>query len=255
MTAAACWQSGTTQRLSAGISACTAVSRFSASRTGMRIPLSLLPLHRDRLSLIPVPSGTMMSAGRLPERCPAGRLYGRTGCRRSLTGLPAGWRLSWTCGGRFRDAVCRMQGKGDVRPPPLPDREPFPCAGCTETREQLPGEFPLGLYRELRVPGCPGRAAPDQRFRQSPGLDPANLGIDEIVGIRARTIRGSAGLQAVAGSLQEIALSSDPLDVDVYFEKPVAFSLNFDGTVAPVGLSGHGQEDGSHRECKGRAGR
>lgn len=65
-----------------------------------------------------------------------------------------------------------------------------------------------------------------------------NLGMEEIVGIRARTIRGNAGLQAVGGNLQEIALSSIPLDVDVLFEKPVAFALNFDGTVAPVGFSG-----------------
>jgi DNA repair protein NreA len=65
-----------------------------------------------------------------------------------------------------------------------------------------------------------------------------NLGMDEIVNLRARTIRGSAGLQKVGGSLQEIALSSIPLDVDVYFERPVSFSLNFDGTVAPVGFSG-----------------
>lgn len=65
-----------------------------------------------------------------------------------------------------------------------------------------------------------------------------NLGMEEIVSLRARTIRGSAGLQKVGGSLQEIALSSIPLDVDVYFEKPVSFSLNFDGTVAPVGFSG-----------------
>jgi DNA repair protein NreA len=65
-----------------------------------------------------------------------------------------------------------------------------------------------------------------------------NLGMDEIVGLRARTIRGSAGIHTVAGSLQEIALSANPLDVDVYFEKPVSFALNFDGTVAPVGLSG-----------------
>jgi hypothetical protein len=65
-----------------------------------------------------------------------------------------------------------------------------------------------------------------------------NLGMEEIVNLRARTIRGSAGLQKVGGSLQEIALSSIPLDVDVYFEKPVSFSLNFDGTVAPVGFSG-----------------
>ncbi len=65
-----------------------------------------------------------------------------------------------------------------------------------------------------------------------------NLGIEEIVNIRARAIRGSSSLPRIAGNLQEIALSSIPLDVDVAFEKPVAFSLNFDGTVAPVGLSG-----------------
>jgi len=65
-----------------------------------------------------------------------------------------------------------------------------------------------------------------------------NLGMEEIVGIRARTIRGNSFLPQFAGGLQEIALSSLPLDVDVAFEKPVAFSLNFDGTVAPVGFSG-----------------
>jgi hypothetical protein len=62
--------------------------------------------------------------------------------------------------------------------------------------------------------------------------------MEDIVGIRARTIRGSAGLKMVAGSLQEIALSSRPLDVDVAFERPVAFALDFDGTVAPVGFTG-----------------
>jgi hypothetical protein len=66
-----------------------------------------------------------------------------------------------------------------------------------------------------------------------------NLGIEEIVAIRARTIRGSSSLSRVAGSLQEIALSSIPLDVDVVFERPVLFSLDFDGTIAPVGFSGH----------------
>lgn len=65
-----------------------------------------------------------------------------------------------------------------------------------------------------------------------------NLGMEDIVGIRARTIRGSSSLSCVAGSLQEIALSSIPLDADVAFEKPVSFSLNFDGTVAPVGFFG-----------------
>ena len=65
-----------------------------------------------------------------------------------------------------------------------------------------------------------------------------NLGMEEIVGIRARTIRGNAGLHKIGGNLQEIALSSISLDVDIAFEKPIEFSLNFDGTVAPVGFSG-----------------
>ena len=65
-----------------------------------------------------------------------------------------------------------------------------------------------------------------------------NLGMEDIVGIRARTIRGNSALHAVSGNLQEIALSAVPLDVDVAFEKPVSFSLNFDGTVAPVGFAG-----------------
>jgi len=65
-----------------------------------------------------------------------------------------------------------------------------------------------------------------------------NLGIDEIVGIRARTIRGKSPARQFTGGLQEIALSAKPLDVDVAFTRPVAFSLAFDGTVAPVGLSG-----------------
>ena len=65
-----------------------------------------------------------------------------------------------------------------------------------------------------------------------------NLGIEDIVGIRARTIRGSATIDRFSGNLQEIALSSLPLDVDVAFERPVAFAMTFDGTVAPVGLTG-----------------
>jgi DNA repair protein NreA len=65
-----------------------------------------------------------------------------------------------------------------------------------------------------------------------------NLGIEDIVGIRARTIRGSSPVHRFTDTLQEIALSSRPLDVDVAFEKPVTFSMTFDGTVAPVGLSG-----------------
>lgn len=64
------------------------------------------------------------------------------------------------------------------------------------------------------------------------------LGIEEIVGLRARTIRGAGEAKDLSGSIQEIALSSKPLDVEVRFVKPVAFDLRFDGTIAPVGLTG-----------------
>ncbi len=64
------------------------------------------------------------------------------------------------------------------------------------------------------------------------------LSIDDIVGLRARTIRGTSAVARVVDNMQEIALSSRPLDVEVRFTKPVAVDVRFDGTVAPVGLSG-----------------
>lgn len=77
---------------------------------------------------------------------------------------------------------------------------------------------------------------------EDPDLPPLwmaqGLSIDDIVGIRARTIRGSARPDAVADQIQEIALSSRPLDIEAAFEHPVSFDLSFDGTVTPIGLSG-----------------
>jgi hypothetical protein len=64
------------------------------------------------------------------------------------------------------------------------------------------------------------------------------LAIDDIVGLRARTIRGAGEAKGLSESIQEIALSSKPLDVEVRFIKPVSFDLRFDGTIAPVGLTG-----------------
>jgi Uncharacterized conserved protein len=62
--------------------------------------------------------------------------------------------------------------------------------------------------------------------------------IEDIARIRAGTIRGMSVPDRFPGTLQEIALSSVPLDVEARFERPVAPDLMFDGTVAPVGLSG-----------------
>jgi len=60
--------------------------------------------------------------------------------------------------------------------------------------------------------------------------------IDEIVGVRSRTIRGNAvAASRGADAMQEIALSAVPIDVEVAFTRPVAFDLRFDGTIAPVG--------------------
>jgi len=66
--------------------------------------------------------------------------------------------------------------------------------------------------------------------------------IDDIVNVRAGTIRGNSRFSGrnplPDSSVQEIALSKKPLDVEVGFVKPVSLDLKFDGVLAPVGLSG-----------------
>ena len=171
-TAAEFWRLAMIPRRSAGISACTVVFRYSASRTVILMRLSLLPLHQDPWFLIPGLSGMMILAGRLGGWFRRGLLYGKTGCRRLSTGMPTGSPLSLTSGSQTRDAVRRVQGKRDVRASPVPYYEPFSCPGSEQAFQQLPGKLPLGLHRELRVSRCPGRAAPYQRYGQPPGLDP-----------------------------------------------------------------------------------
>ena len=65
-----------------------------------------------------------------------------------------------------------------------------------------------------------------------------NLSIDDIVGIRAQTIRGTTAPHRYEENLQEIALSGTPLGVETAFSRPVSFDLRFDGMVAPVGMTG-----------------
>lgn len=64
------------------------------------------------------------------------------------------------------------------------------------------------------------------------------LTLEEIVGIRAGTIRGRSPPGRRQESLREIALSARPLEVQVTFDRVPRFDLAFDGTVAPVGLTG-----------------
>ena len=66
-----------------------------------------------------------------------------------------------------------------------------------------------------------------------------NLTIEDIVGIRAQTIRGTTAPHRYEENLQEIARSSVPLGVETAFEKPVSFDLRFDGMVAPMGMTGN----------------
>ena len=136
----------------------------------------------------------------------------------------------------MRCAECK--GKGMCGLPRCPIMSRFHAQAAMKPSATYQGSSPsvfIGSYGYPDVRGGPllvnDSDNPTEWLRH-------NLGMDDIVGIRARTIRGSTGLQKVGGSLQEIALSSIPLDVDVMFEKPVAFALDFDGTVAPVGFTG-----------------
>ncbi len=66
----------------------------------------------------------------------------------------------------------------------------------------------------------------------------AGLSIDDIVTIRAQTIRGFSKKERYIDSLQDIALSSIPLNVETVFNKPISYDLKFDGMVTPVGMTG-----------------
>ena len=133
-------------------------------------------------------------------------------------------------------AECK--GKGMCGLPRCPITSRFYAQLAVKPASSYQGSSPsvfIGSYGYPEVRGGPllidDSDNPPEWLRQG-------LGIDDIVGIRARTIRGSSGIHHFSDNLQEIAISSDPVDVDVAFERPVAFSLTFDGTVAPVGLSG-----------------
>jgi hypothetical protein len=133
-------------------------------------------------------------------------------------------------------AVCK--GKGMCGLPHCPIVSRFHAQAALKPASTYHGSSPSVFIGSYGYPDIRGGPLLINDTDNPPDWIRHNLGIEEIVGIRARTIRGSSTLPRVADSLQEIAISSLPLDVDVTFEKPVAFSLDFDGTVAPVGLSG-----------------
>ena len=136
-------------------------------------------------------------------------------------------------------AVCK--GKGLCGLPACPITRRFHALKEVKPVSEYMGASPsvfVGSYGYPRVVGGPlminDSDNPLEWVRNS-------LSIDDIVGIRSRTIRGGKELDVKipdAEKIQEIALSEKPLDVEVAFTKPVQFNLSFDGTVAPVGMAG-----------------
>lgn len=138
-----------------------------------------------------------------------------------------------------RCAVCK--GKGMCGLPHCPITSRFHALNDTRPISEYMGASPsvfVGSYGYPRVVGGPLMINDSDN-----PLDwvQNKLSIDDIVSIRSRTIRGGKDLNVKVpdvGKVQEIALSSKPLDVEVSFLKPIQFNLSFDGDVTPTGLSG-----------------
>ncbi|MEN6442424.1 MAG: hypothetical protein ABFC71_01550 [Methanoregula sp.] len=132
----------------------------------------------------------------------------------------------------------QCKGKGMCGLPRCPIVSRFQSQATLKPSSSYQGSSPSVFIGSFGYPDVNGGPLLINDSDHPPDWLARNLGIEDIVGIRARTIRGSSPVHRFCDTLQEIALSSRPLDVDVAFEKPVTFSMTFDGTVAPVGLSG-----------------
>lgn len=133
-------------------------------------------------------------------------------------------------------ATCK--GKGMCGLPHCPVMKRFHSQVRTTPVQEFMGYSPslfIGSYGYPRVTGGPLLI---NDADNPPSWVTSGLGIEDIVDIRARTIRGTSLVTPYLPALQELAISSIPLDVEVRFTRPVSFDLTFDGTVAPIGLSG-----------------
>ena len=139
-----------------------------------------------------------------------------------------------------RCSVCK--GKGMCGLPHCPITSRFHALQNTKPVSEYMGESPsvfVGTYGYPRVVGGPLMIHDSDN-----PLDwiQKGMSIDDIVSVRSRTIRGGKEMEVVkvsdADKVQEIALSSKPLDVEVAFTKPIQFDVSFDGDVTPIGLSG-----------------
>lgn len=136
-------------------------------------------------------------------------------------------------------AVCK--GKGLCGLPHCPIMSRFNAVANTRPVSDYMGASPsvfVGSYGYPRVVGGPLMI----NDTDNPLDWVANkFSIEDIVSVRSRTIRGSESLDVKLHDIpkiQEIALSSKPLDIEAVFAKPINFDLSFDGTVTPTGLSG-----------------
>jgi hypothetical protein len=132
----------------------------------------------------------------------------------------------------------RCKGKGLCGLPRCPVTSRFLAQADVKPSASYQGRAPSVFVGSFGYPDVQGGPMLIDDNDHPPDWLARNLGIEEVVGIRARTIRGRSPVRQFTGDLQEIALSSRPLDVDVAFSRPVSFAMTFDGTVAPVGFSG-----------------
>jgi hypothetical protein len=138
----------------------------------------------------------------------------------------------------MRCAECKGRGMCGLPRCPIVSRFHAQAAFLIKPSSSYQGSSPSVFIGSFGYPDVRGGPLLINDSDNPPDWVRQNLGMEDIVGIRARTLRGSSALPSVAGGLQEIALSATPLDVDVSFERPVSFSLSFDGTIAPVGMTG-----------------
>lgn len=133
-------------------------------------------------------------------------------------------------------AECK--GKGDCGLPRCPVMSRFHAGLQTVSGREYQGSSPSVFIGSYRYPAVNGGPLMGQDPDHPPEWISRGLGIDDIVGIRAGTIRGSSRVSRWQDQVQEIARSSRPLDIEVTFSRPVSFSLAFDGTIVPIGLTG-----------------
>ncbi len=133
-------------------------------------------------------------------------------------------------------AECK--GKGLCGLPRCPITSRFYAQLSVKPVSSYQGSSPSVFMGSYRYPDIRGGPLLIDDSDHPPDWLSRGLGIEDIVEIRARTIRGSSGVSRYSEHLQEIALSARPIDVEIGFERPINFDLSFDGTIAPIGFSG-----------------